>query len=219
MSAGNSPERARMLRGMGAEVVLVEQVNGTPGRVTGPDVRAAAARARALADERGAYYVDQFRHPGGPLAHENTTGPEIWQQTSGRLDGFVACVGSGGTFVGTSRYLKTQSPRVHCAAVEPANARVLAGERVTDGRHVLQGTGYGVVPPHWEPDLADSCLGVSDEEAGAMRAALARTEGLYVGYSAAANVVAARALAASGQLGDDPVIVTILCDTGLKYAT
>ena len=217
MSEGNSPERARMLRGMGCEVVLVDQVDGTSGRVTGADVRRAAAQARKLAKERGAFYVDQFRNPASTLAHERGTGPEIWQQTAGQLDGFVTCVGSGGTFVGTSRFLKARRATVQCAAVEPSGARVLAGHPVEDARHVLQGTGYGVVPPHWEPQLADHLFAVSDADATKMRRALARAEGLYVGFSAAANVVAAIALASSGALGADPTVVTILCDSGLKY--
>src|SRR5690349_23605835 len=106
MSAGNSPERARMLEALGAEVVLVPQVDGAPGQVTGADVKRAADEARRLARGRGAWYVDQFHNPGSVAAHEHGTGPEIWRDLGGRLDAFVAIVGSGGTFVGTSRYLK-----------------------------------------------------------------------------------------------------------------
>lgn len=217
MSAGNSQARARMLEAMGAQVVLVPQVDGVPGEVTGADVRAAARRARALAEDAEGYYADQFFNPAGVIAHETTTGPEIWRQTDGRLTAFVAAVGSGGTFVGTSRYLLRQNPDIRCYAVEPATAAVLAGKPVTDPRHLLQGTGYGVVPPHWQPKLANGTVAVSDADATELRRRLAAKEGLYVGYSAAANVAASTRLLTSGTLADDALVVTVLCDTGLKY--
>lgn len=218
LSHGNSPERARMLESLGAEVIRIPQVDGTPGRVTGADVRAAAAHARHLAAERGAFYVEQFRNPDCVHAHQTTTGPELWDQSNHRLDGFVACVGSGGTFVGTSRFLKQCDPTVHCAAVEPATSRVLAGAPIEQAQHLLQGTGYGVVPPHWDASVADSLWGVTDAEAIAMRQRLAREEGLHVGYSAAANVHAAICLLESGRLGHEAQVATVLCDTGLKYS-
>ncbi len=217
MSAGNSRARVRMLEALGARVVLVPQVDGVPGEVTGSDVRAAARRARAVADEAGGYYVDQFFNPAGVAAHEETTGPEVWAQTAGRLTTFVAAVGSGGTFVGTSRYLLRQNPKIQCFAVEPASAAVLAGQRVREPRHLLQGTGYGVVPPHWQPELASGTIAVSDDEAIEYRRRLAVEEGLYVGYSAAANVAAALRLLGQGDRGEDAMVVTVLCDTGLKY--
>lgn len=217
MSAGNSPERARMLEALGAEVVLVPQVDGAPGQVTGADVKTAADEARRLARGRGAWYVDQFHNPGSVAAHEHGTGPEIWRDLEGRLDAFVAIVGSGGTFVGTSRYLKRRNPGIVCAAVEPEGCEPLAGRRITKARHLLQGTGYGVVPPHWEPKLADAVLRVSDEEAVLYRKLLAEKEGLHVGFSSGANVCAAVKLLKSGRIPSDGTVVTILCDTGLKY--
>lgn len=217
MSEGNSPARARMLRGLGAEVVLVPQVDGAPGQVTGQDVARAAEVARSLAAERGGWYVDQFHNPGSVLAHEEGTGPEIWEATGGRVDAFVAAVGSGGTFVGTSRHLKGRSPGLLCVAVEPAGAEVLAGRPVTRPRHLLQGVGYGAAPPHWEPALMDRALAVTDEEALRYRRLLAEREGLFVGFSAAANVCAARRLLEEGGLGPESTVVTVLCDTGLKY--
>jgi cysteine synthase A len=217
MSAGNSPERAKMMRAMGAEVILVPQVDGQPGQVTGADIDAAERWARQLARDRDGFYVDQFNNPGSVRAHETGTGPEIWNALGGRLDGFVAAVGSGGTFVGTARYLKRMKPAIVCAAVEPEGAQVLAGRAVDKPRHLLQGTGYGIVPPQWQAGLADVFLAVSDDEAEAFRRRLALEEGLYVGYSAAANVCAAIKLAASGRLGPAPVVATVLCDTGFKY--
>jgi cysteine synthase A len=217
LSEGNSPARAKMLEVLGAEVVLVPQVDGSPGKVTGKDIGAAIARAEELVRDRGAYYVDQFNNPSCVAAHEDGTGPEIEEAVGDELDAFVACVGTGGTFIGTSRYLKRRRPSIHCCAVEPLGAEVLACMEVTKPDHLLQGTGYSIVPPQWQPELVDGFLSVSDEEATEFQKKLAETEGLFVGYSAAANVCAACKLAESGQLGPDPIIATILCDTGLKY--
>ncbi|HET9227043.1 MAG TPA: cysteine synthase family protein [Thermoanaerobaculia bacterium] len=217
MPAGNSPERKRMLEALGAEVVLVPQVDGQPGEVTGADVQAATEVAIRLARSRGAFYVDQFNNPACLAAHEEGTGPEIWQDLDGKLDAFVAIVGTGGTFLGTSRYLKSRRPEILCAAVEPAGAEILAGRPVVKPKHLLQGTGYGVIPPHWDPALADAFVAVSDEEAVEWRRALAVREGLHVGYSAAANVCAAVRLLTSGRLPPEATVVTLLCDTGLKY--
>ncbi|MEW5978714.1 MAG: cysteine synthase family protein [Acidobacteriota bacterium] len=217
MSEGNSPERASMLEALGAEVVLVPQVDGAPGQVTGPDISAAVDRAKALAGDKGAFYVDQFNRIGSVLAHEQGTGPEIWEALQGKVDAFVAAVGSGGTFVGSARFLKQGRSKVLCAVVEPAGCEVLAGNPVTKARHLLQGIGYGSVPPHWDASLADRYLAVSDSEAQQYRQLLAETEGLYVGYSAAANVCAAVRLLNEGAVGQDGQVVTVLCDTGLKY--
>jgi cysteine synthase A len=217
MSAGNSPQRARMLEALGAEVVLVAQVDGAPGRVTGADIAAAAVIARRIAVERGGFYVDQFNAPEGVLAHEMTTGPEIWAQAGGRVDAWVAAVGSGATFVGVARALRRRNPLVLCAAVEPSGCQPLAGLAVERTRHLLQGTSYGSVPPLWDAALMDVSLPVDDDEVERWRRALATREGLHVGYSAAANVCAAAGLLRSGRLGEDGVAVTVLCDTGLKY--
>ena len=217
MSEGNSPARARMLEALGVEVVLVPQENGCPGQVTGADIAAAARRAERIASERDAYYVDQFNNPACVRAHEEGTGPEIWEAVGGMLHAFVAAVGTGGTFVGTSRFLKRQQPEPWCVAVEPKGAEVLAGREVTKPCHVLQGTGYGRIPPQWSSDLADGFAAVSDREAAVYRELIARREGLYVGLSSAANVCAAVKLIESGRLGKDPIVATVLCDTGLKY--
>jgi len=217
MSEGNSRNRAQMLKDLGAEVVLVPQVDGDEGQVTGSDIEAAVDRAQTIADERDAYYVDQFANPGSLRAHEEGTGPEIWSALGDRLGAFVAAVGSGGTFVGTSRYLKKKRPDLICAAVEPDGTEVLAGKEIRKVRHVIQGTGYGKIPPHWEPELADVYLSVTDEEAMEYRRRLAKDEGLYVGYSAATNVCAAIKLINGDYLEGEVVVATVLCDTGLKY--
>ncbi len=217
MSAGNSPPRARMLEALGAEVVLVPQVDGAPGQVTGADVAAAAAVAQRLAAERQGFYVDQFNAHEGVIVHETTTGPEIWAQTGGKVDAWVATVGSGATFIGVAAALRQRNPRIICAAVEPLGCQPLAGLSVQKPRHLLQGTSYGSVPPHWDAHLMDASLSVEDDEVEHWKGILATQEGLHVGYSAAANVCATSALLRSGRLPIDAVAVTVLCDTGLKY--
>ena len=217
MSAGNSPARAKMMTALGAEVVLVPQVDGNPGQVTGADLGAAIESALQLAKERGAFYVDQFHAPEGVTAHYAGTGAEIWRQCKGRVDAWVAAVGTGATFTGVAKALKDRTPHILAVAVEPATSQPLAGKVVEDSRHVMQGTGYGLVPPNWDHRLMDQSIGVSDEEAEHWRNELSRKEGLFVGYSAAANVCAASKLLGTGILGSDSVVATVLCDTGLKY--
>lgn len=216
MSAGNSTARARMMEGLGARVVLVPQVDGTPGQVTGADV-AAAADAAAQITRDGGYYVDQFNASEGIVAHETTTGPEILEQFGGPVDGWVAAVGTGCTFIGVARALKAANPATLCAAVEPEGSEPLAGKKVEKARHIVQGTGYGLVPPHWDSGLMDLSLTVTDAEVEYWHRQLAVMEGLYVGYSAAANVCAAAKLLRSARLKVDATVATVLCDTGLKY--
>jgi cysteine synthase len=217
MSEGNSPARRKALELLGAQVVLVPQVNGTSGQVTGDDIAVAQLRAAAIADETGAYLVDQFRCHACVEAHYLGTGPELWNASGGRIDAFVMAVGTGASFVGIARFLKEQNPAILCVAVEPQGAEVLRGGAVTKPQHALQGIGYGTVPPMWKPDLLDLSIGVSDDDATHMRTQLARKEGLNVGYSAAANVVAAQTLLNSGRLPADATVATLLCDHGMKY--
>jgi cysteine synthase A len=217
MSRGNSPARARQMEALGAHVVLIDQVDGSPGRVTGRDLEAAVQRARALAAERSAFYVDQFNNPSGVRAHEATTGREIWEQTGGAVDAFVCAVGTGASLVGAGTHLRSRSKEVRIYAVEPATSRPLAGLPVASAQHVLQGTGYGAIPPLWRGFTADGHLAVTDDEAIACQRDLGRLEGLFVGLSSAANVCASIKLATSGEFGANPTIATLLCDTGLKY--
>jgi cysteine synthase len=219
MSEGNSPERIRILKALGAQVELVPQVDGSPGKVTGSDIARAVEVARQLEKEKNAFYVDQFNNESSITAHYTTTGPEIWQDLAGDIDAFVASIGTGATFIGTSRYLKEQEQTICCAAVEPEKAAILKNGVVHDPRHIIQGTGYSLVPPKWEPDLADYILTVTDEEVERQTRLLACREGLYVGYSSGANVSAALQLMRSGNLKkENPVVVTVLCDTAFKYS-
>jgi cysteine synthase A len=219
MSEGNSPERRRVLAAYGAEVELVAQAaGGAPGQVSGDDLALVETRTRQLVAELGAWRPDQFNNPSNPAAHEATTGPEIWAQAGGRagtIHAFATIVGTGGTFVGVARALKGRDGAIRCVAVEPAGAPVLAGGPVTNPSHKLQGAGYAFVPPAWEPGLCDLAVAVTDEEAVATARRLARAEGIVAGFSTGANVAAALRLA--GEVPAGATIVTIACDTGLRY--
>jgi cysteine synthase len=216
MSKGNSAERIRILKALGAEVVITDQVDGQEGMVTGKDIAYASQVARDIAREKNGFYVDQFNNPSGIRAHFETTGPEILSDLA-TFDAFVASVGSGGTFVGTSRFLKSMNDRIKCIAVEPENAAILKTGKVLNPRHIIQGTGYGLVPPHWDPTLADDIITVSDLEVQTMTCRIGVEQGLYVGYSSGANVAAAIKYAANNH--EIKKVVTILCDTGYKYSS
>jgi cysteine synthase A len=220
MSEGNSPERRKILNALGAELILVPQADGTPGKVTGGDIAKAVEKAKEIEAQRGAFYVDQFNNVSGITAHYSTTGPEILETLQSPPDAFAACVGTGATFIGTARYLKEQCKDIICAAVEPENAAILKNGRVENPKHIIQGTGYCMVPPFWDPACADDIITVSDEEVETCTRSLARLEGLYVGYSSGANVCAAIKLLESERLKDksDPIVVTVLCDTAYKYS-
>ncbi len=216
MSEGNSLERRRILRALGAEVVLVPQVGGyRPGRVSGEDLERVEQRTVELVRELGAFRPDQFLNPENPLAHEEGTGVEIWAQTGGRVDTWVASVGTAGTFLGVARALKRRNPAVRAIAAEPVHAPALAGGPIPDPCHRIEGTGYATVPPQWEPGLCDGYLTVTDDEAVRTTRRLAACEGFMAGTSSGANVAAALQLAAVARPGE--VIVTLCPDTGLRY--
>jgi cysteine synthase A len=216
MSEGNSVERRRMLQALGAEVELVPQV-GTPrpGQVSKEDLEAVDRRTRELTEQLGAFRANQFYNPDSVLAHELTTGEEIWEQSEGQVGAFVAAVGTGGTFVGVSRCLKRHNPHIKCFAVEPASAPFLAGKPVTNTSHKIQGTGYAMSPPQWDPSLVDGFLTASDEEAIQTARLLATREGIFAGFSSGANVACALKLAR--ELPPGTLIVTVCPDSGLKY--
>jgi len=216
MSEGNSPERRQLLRAYGAEIALVPQVaGGISGKVSGDDLALVETRTVELVGELGAWRPNQFTNPSNPRAHELGTGPELWRQADGRLDTFVAIVGTGGTFVGVSRALKSHSNSVRCLAIEPEGAQTLAGCPVINSGHKLQGAGYAMIPPHWDPALCDGTLGVGDDEAIQTARALAVREGIVAGYSTGANVAAALRVATSSPPGH--IVATIACDTGTRY--
>lgn len=215
MSEGNSPERRKILSAFDAELILTKQVDGRPGMVTGADIALAVEAANEITQNRNAFYADQFNNPSCIKAHFNHTGPEILRDLPD-ADVFIASVGSGGTFIGTSKYLKSVNPNIKCIAVEPELAAILKTGKVDDPKHIIQGTAYGLIPPHWDEVLADDFITVSDDEVMDMKKRLSTEQGLYVGYSAAANVIASQKYlkAQAKQLN----IVTVLCDSGYKYS-
>jgi cysteine synthase A len=216
MSEGNSVERRRMLRALGAEVVLVPQVDAPrPGRVSKEDLAAVEERAVSLTAELGAFRPDQFQNVSNVRAHELGTGPEIWEQSGGHADVWLANVGTAGCFVGVARALKQRNPALRAYVVEPETVPALAGGPITDTRHKIEGTGYGAVVPLWDPAVCDGYLTVSNDEAQSAARALATREGIFAGYSSGANV--AVALRIARELPAGQIVVTAVNDTGLKY--
>jgi cysteine synthase A len=221
MSRGNSPERASMMRGLGAEVVLVDQAAGSsPGHVSGADLALVAAETERIVAARGAFRADQFRLASSARAHELQTGSEMIRQSGGRINAFCDFVGSGGTFAGCARALRAHDPAIRCYVVEPAGAAVLAGEPVTRPGHCIQGGGYAL-PRESLPLLRDvpidGCVQVTDDEAADVARRLAREEGIFAGFSAGANVAAALQLLRITCRG--ATIAVVICDSGLKYVT
>lgn len=217
MSRGNSEERARMMRALGAEVVLVDQCPGAePGQVSGEDLARVEEATRILVEQRGAFRADQFLRAGNRRSHLLYTGPEIIEQSGGAIDAFCDFVGSGGTLGGVTAALKAYHPDIRCYAVEPAGAAALAGGCRDRPGHRIQGGGYMMEAlPALEGIELDGYLAVSDEEAVACTRYLARKEGIFAGFSAGANVAAALQLL-SGELRGKTVAV-VMCDSGLKY--
>ena len=201
-----SLERRKLLAAYGAEIVL------TPGAL---GMQGAVERAEALAREiPGSFLAGQFDNPANPAAHEATTGPEIWRDTGGAVDFFVAGVGSGGTVTGVGRYLKSLSPVVQVVAVEPEESPLLSGG--TAGPHGIQGIGANFVPGNYDGTVVDRVMTVKTAEALDLARQMARTEGILVGISSGA------ALAAASRLAADPenagrTIVALLPDTGERY--
>lgn len=217
MSKGNSLERARMMRALGAEVVLVPQAPGSlPGQVSGDDLALVEARARELTKERRAFRADQFVRRAARSAHEEHTGPELWAQTGGEIDAFCEFVGSGGTYAGVTTSLKARRPSIACYVVEPATAAILAGRKVTDPNHRIQGGGYSWADLEMLRDVpVDGYLQVTDDEAIDTARRLAREEGIFAGFSSGAVVAAAVQLLTGAHAGG--TVAVVLADSGLKY--
>lgn len=206
MPESMSLERRRLLQAFGAEIVLTPAADGMAGAV---------ARAEALhAALPGSLIAGQFENPANPAAHERTTGPEIWRDTDGTVDVFVACVGTGGTVSGAGRYLKAQNPAVRVVAVEPAASPLLSEGRA--GAHGIQGIGANFVPETFDRAVVDEILTVTDEKAFETARALARLEGLLVGISSGAAAAAAASLAARPDMAGKRIVV-LLPDTGERY--
>lgn len=201
-----SVERRRLMQAYGAELVLTEGAKGMKGAI---------ARAEELAREiPGSFIPGQFRNPANPQIHRKTTGPEIWADTDGRVDIFVAGVGTGGTITGVGEYLKGRNPAIRIAAVEPADSPVLSGG--APGPHKIQGIGAGFVPEVLNTAIYDEVIQVGSEEAFAAGREIARREGILVGISSGAALRAAIEIAKRPQ-SRGKTIVVLLPDTGDRY--
>ncbi len=201
-----SVERRQLMRAYGAELVLTEGAKGMKGAI---------AKAEELARETpDSFLPSQFTNPANPAAHRTTTGPEIWADTDGTVDIFVAGVGTGGTITGVGAYLKEQKPSVRIVAVEPAASPVLS--KGVSGAHKIQGIGAGFVPEVLDTAIYDEILPVENDDAFAMGRLVARREGILVGISSGAAVWAAVQLAGRPE-NRGKTIVALLPDTGERY--
>ena len=201
-----SVERRQLMKAYGAELVLTEGAKGMKGAI---------ARADELAREiPNAFVTGQFVNPANPKAHFETTGPEIWEDTDGRVDYFVAGVGTGGTITGTGRFLKSKNPDVRVVAVEPASSAVLSNG--VAGAHKIQGIGAGFVPEVLDTKIYDEIIPVSNDDAFATGKEVGKNEGVLVGISSGAALWAAIELAKRPE-NEGKTIVVLLPDTGDRY--
>ena len=206
MPESMSEERRKLLKALGAELIL------TPGE---QGMNGAIEKATKLSEEKGYYMPQQFKNPANPEIHRRTTAREILKETEGKIDYFVAGVGTGGTITGVGEVLKEENPDVKIIAVEPKESAVLSGNKA--GPHSIQGIGAGFVPEILETDLLDDVITITDEEAREMARQMARKEGLLVGISSGA--AAAASLKVAKNCPEDSRIVTISPDGGERYLT
>ena len=200
-----SLERRQLFQAYGAKIVLTQGSQGMLGAVR---------KAEELVRGNRDYFMpQQFNNPANPHIHYRTTGEEIWRQTRGKIDAFVAGVGTGGTLTGVGRLLKRKKPGIKIIAVEPKESSVLSGGK--PGPHKIQGIGAGFIPEVMDVDLLDGIVKVNEEDAKRMAKRLAREEGLLVGISSGANVWAS--LQVAKKLGKGKTVVTVLADTGERY--
>lgn len=201
-----SMERRQLMKAYGAELVLTKGVEGMKGAI---------AKAEELADEiPGSFIPGQFVNPSNPKAHRESTGPEIYEDTDGKVDVFVAGVGTGGTITGVGEYLKSKNPAVRIVAVEPASSAVLSSGEA--GAHKIQGIGAGFIPEVLNTSIYDEIIPVSDEDAFAAGMSIGRKEGILVGISSGAAAFAAIELAKRSE-NEGKTIVVLLPDTGDRY--
>lgn len=200
-----SEERRTLIKAYGAEIVLTEGTKGMKGAIE---------KADELAKETGGLVLGQFVNPANPMAHYTTTAPEIWRDTDGNVDVFVAGVGTGGTISGIGKFLKEKNPKVRIVAVEPASSPVLS--KGVSGAHKIQGIGAGFVPATLDTTVYDEVMAVSNEDAFATAKRIGKTEGILVGISAGAAVYAAITLAKRPEYSNKNIVV-LLPDSGDRY--
>ncbi|MCP9461625.1 MAG: cysteine synthase A [Nitrospira sp.] len=205
MPESMSMERASLLSSYGAQLVLTPAWEGMKGSIK---------EAESILAQNPSYFMpDQFSNPANPAMHRMTTAVEIWDALNGKIDAFVAAVGTGGTITGCGEVFKEKNPSIQVIAVEPATSPVLSGG--DPGPHKIQGIGAGFIPKVLNRKILDRVITVTDDEAYQTAKLLAKKEGLLVGISAGANVFAAQKVA--DELGPGKNVVTILCDTGERY--
>ena len=201
-----SVERRNLLKAYGATLVLTDGAKGMAGAIS---------KAKELAEQTPDSFIpSQFTNPANPKAHYNSTGPEIWEDTDGRIDVFVAGIGTGGTITGVGEYLKSKNPKIQIIGVEPADSPMLT--KGSPGAHKIQGIGAGFVPDTLNTNIYDEIITVENEDAFATGRALARKEGLLVGISSGAAVFAAAEIAKRPEQKGNR-IVALLPDTGERY--
>ena len=214
MPSTMSLERRKLLKALGANLILTEGPKGMGGAI-------AKANEIVESDPEKYLLLGQFENPANPQAHVETTGPEIWEATNGEIDVFVAGVGTGGTITGVSRFIKqVKGKQIESVAVEPADSPVisqaLAGEELTPGPHKIQGIGAGFIPKNLDLELVDKAEKVSNEDAIAMAHEIMKKEGILVGISSGAAVVAAKRLAEQPEYADKNIVV-ILPSSAERY--
>ncbi len=201
-----SVERRNIIKAYGAEIVLTEGAKGMKGAI---------AKAEELAKEiEGSFVAGQFVNPSNPKAHRQTTGPEIWEDTDGQVDAFIAGVGTGGTITGVGEYLKSKNPDVKVIAVEPSSSPVLS--KGTAGAHKIQGIGAGFVPDTLNTEIYDEIIPVENDDAFAAAKEIASAEGILVGISSGAAFYAAKELAKRPEYAGKNIVV-LLPDSGDRY--
>ena len=206
MPESMSLERRRLLKVLGAELVLTPAEKGMPGAI--------AAAEQLVAETPNAIMLQQFENPANPAIHKATTAEEIWEDTDGQVDIFVAGVGTGGTITGVGSALKPRKEGLRAVAVEPISSPVISGGQ--PGPHKIQGIGAGFIPGNLDTELIDEVMQIDHEQAGDMARRLAKEEGILCGISAGGNVYAAVEQAARPE-NEGKLIVTVVCDTGERY--
>ena len=217
ISKGNSEERVKMMKALGADIRLVDQAPGsTPGQVTAADWKLVEQATEGIAKELGAFRVDQFNMPAIIDVHMKTTGPEVWRQSEGKIDAYCDFVGAAGSFAGLGKFLKSKNKDIACYVIEPAGGEVLAGRESQNPGHKIQGGGYSKTDLAAMKEVApDGFLAVTSEDAIQCARALAKHEGIFAGFSSGANVWGALQLL-KGKHKDQTILV-LMCDSGLKY--